>query len=612
MKIIKFLITSLVSIVLLIAVALWVVTLVIDPNDHKEFITSSFSQATGRDLTLVGDIEFTLFPQLGIQLGNTTVSNAEGFSQQSFAQLDNVIIRADLLSLLMFQLKADTIELHGLQVNLEKNQAGNTNWQDLIADTSPKKPQSQHQLGDNSSLNTPLGIEVAGIKISDASFTYKDMLSKNTITIDRVNLTSGAIGRPESSPIQVSLRVTQTSPQSVVELKLSSDMRLDLEAAQLQLSDLALDVEAKSPDLPEAGVKLVFDTQLTCDYAQQVLNLSDTRLAINDMVLVGAVSLQSFTQPNINFSVHADLIDLDNIMPAPTQTADASDSDAIELPLEQMRQMMVAGDVSVNTLRTSGLELSDLKALISIQQGVAQVKNLAFNLYQGSYSGMAKVDVSRAVPMYAAKGQLKGLAIGELLKTLSDNKRSLIRGQSELDFTLQTSGKQRSGLKKKLQGEFSFRAADGALQNQNLAKNIEYVVAFLQGRSPKASGKEIIFDSFSASAVINEGVLSNQDLMLVAPLISATGNGQVDLASERIAYTLRIGISGEASKKLPISISGPLTDPKYNFDIKSVMSGQQKQKIEEKKQQIQDKLLEGAGEKFGDDLKKQIKKFKFF
>ena len=75
----------------------------------------------------------------------------------------------------------------------------------------------------------------------------------------------------------------------------------------------------------------------------------------------------------------------------------------------------------------------------------------------------------------------------------------------------------------------------GHCKNQNLAKNIEYVVAFLQGRSPKASGKEIIFDSFSASAVINEGVLSNQDLMLVAPLISATGNGQVDLVSERIA-----------------------------------------------------------------------------
>jgi hypothetical protein len=64
-------------------------------------------------------------------------------------------------------------------------------------------------------------------------------------------------------------------------------------------------------------------------------------------------------------------------------------------------------------------------------------------------------------------------------------------------------------------------------------------------------------------------------------------------------------MAGKGSKKLPISITGPFTDPKYNFDMKSVITGQQKQKIKEK-------LLEGAGEKLGDDLKKQIKKFKFF
>ena len=367
MKIIKFLITSLVSIFLLIAVAIGVTTTVIDPNDHKEFITSSFSQATGRNLTLDGDIEFTLFPKLGIQLGNTYVSNAEGFSQDIFAQLDNVIIRADFLSLLRFKFKADTIELHGLQVNLEKNQVGNTNWQDLMTEADPQKPQDQPQ--QNSSLNFPFGIEVAGIKISDARFTYEDAHGKNTITIDRVNLDSGAIGHPEFAPIKLTSRVAQTSPESVVELSLSGDMRLDLKAAQLQLRALVLDVHADTPDLPEAGVNFTFNTQLDLDYAQETLSLTEMRLANNDMALAGEVSLQSFTHPNVNFSVHADEIDLNKMMVAPSQNSDTDGGDAVELPVEQIRQMMVAGDVSVNTLRTSGLELTDFKTLISIQQG---------------------------------------------------------------------------------------------------------------------------------------------------------------------------------------------------------------------------------------------------
>lgn len=616
MKIIKILITSLVSLVLIIAVAIGVFTAITDPNDHKEFITSNFNQATGRDLTLAGDIEFTLFPKLGIQLGQTQISNAKGFAQTHFAQLENIIIRADLLSLFMFKLQADTIELHGLQVNLEKNQAGVSNWQDLIAE-SPQQSQDSHSLNDENSnirnsVKVPLGIEVAGIKITDARLVYEDAIKKNTTTIDQINLSTGAIGRSEFSPLEATLRVTQTTPKSQAELSLNSDMMLDLNQMRLQMQDLQLKVHAKTPDLPKPGIKLAFDTHLDIDHRQESLSLSDLRLAINDTAFEGQFSVQSFAKPNIHFSLHSDEIDVDKLVLVPASSNNGSTSDTIQLPVQHLRQMTVQGDLAVNTLHSSGFKVTDLKSVISVKQGVAEVKDLKFDLYSGTYQGAAMLDVTQSNPVYSARSQLKDLAIGEFLQSLSGGKRALIRGQSALDFNIQTSGKRISDLKKKLNGKLSFRAMDGALQDESLAKNIEYVVAFLQGRSPKASGKEILFENFSGSGVIKDGILSNKDLALVAPLIGASGRGQVDLASERIAYTLNIGIAGEDSRKLPIDISGPLSDPHYNFDIKSVITGQQKQKIEEKKDQIKEKLLEGAGEKLDDGLKEKIKKFKFF
>ena len=75
MKLIKFLLTTLVSLFILLSVVITLLITTIDPDDQKALITSSFKQATGRDLNLSGDIHFTFFPKLGLQLGQTQISN---------------------------------------------------------------------------------------------------------------------------------------------------------------------------------------------------------------------------------------------------------------------------------------------------------------------------------------------------------------------------------------------------------------------------------------------------------------------------------------------------------------------------------------------------------
>ena len=137
-------------------------------------------------------------------------------------------------------------------------------------------------------------------------------------------------------------------------------------------------------------------------------------------------------------------------------------------------------------------------------------------------------------------------------------------------------------------------------------------MAFLQGRTPKPSGQEIIFDTFAATGVITHGVFSNDDLILTTPLLSATGAGQVDIPGSSIAYALGVGLAPNSDRQLPIQIEGPLAKPEYSVDIKSAMSGQQKQQLVDKKQEIEEKLLEGIGEKLGDDVKKKLKQLKLF
>ena len=324
------------------------------------------------------------------------------------------------------------------------------------------------------------------------------------------------------------------------------------------------------------------------------------------------MALKSFSQSRVNFSLHADQLDLDKlIFLAPADHAEAT-HDTIELPVAALRKLTLFGDLRVSRLRASGLEMTDITAKLSAQQGVLTIDPLTMDVYQGQYTGSAQLDVSGSTPQYQASSELQQLAIGDLLRALSDNKKSFIRGQSSMSFAIKTSGKSVTDLKKQLRGTLAFNAADGALQSENLARNIEYVMAFLQGRTPKPSGQEIIFDTFAATGVITHGVFSNDDLILTTPLLSATGAGQVDIPGSSIAYALGVGLAPNSDRQLPIQIEGPLAKPKYSVDIKSAMSGQQKQQLVDKKQEIEEKLLEGIGEKLGDDVKKKLKQLKLF
>ena len=51
----------------------------LNPNDYKGQITAAVAKATGRTLTLDGNLALSTFPTIRIQVGSATLSNAQGF-----------------------------------------------------------------------------------------------------------------------------------------------------------------------------------------------------------------------------------------------------------------------------------------------------------------------------------------------------------------------------------------------------------------------------------------------------------------------------------------------------------------------------------------------------
>tara|TARA_R110002049_G_scaffold252264_1_gene427256 strand:+ start:390413 stop:392254 length:1842 start_codon:yes stop_codon:yes gene_type:complete len=608
MKIIKYLIIAIVVLLVVFVAGAAILVATVDPNDHKESIVAAVKDATGRDLKLEGDIGFSFFPKLGVKLGQAEFSNAKGFGSEPFASVDKVGVSVDLLSLLKMKVQADTIELKGLRVNLQKNKNGQTNWDDLTASSGDKSSDAAPS-GDGADI----GLEVAGIHITDSQVIYDDRQAGNKITLNPIELKTGSVGSGKPSKISAQLGLEQTNPPLIAEVDLNTNARLNISTAVYQLADLVLSVNAKGDTLPNGELNLQVKSDVEANLKSESLKLDPVDISLADVLLDGSLSVKSFSRPNIKFALHSDEIDLAKLIPASDSSAASSnanseaqaDTDAkIELPVDMLRSLKIDGSLKVGKLLASGLTMTDISANINGNGGVIKLNPLTMNLYQGVYTGSAGLNVSEKTPKYSASSDLKNLAIAGLMEDLSEDGKSIIRGKTEMAFNVTTSGDRPSILTKRLNGNASFKAADGALQSEKLAQNVERVIAFLKGREPKPAGEELVFDSLAGTFNIQNGVAKNDDLKLITPLIYVDGKGDIDIGESDLDYVMAVGVSDEPGKAaIPITIKGPFDKPKYGVDFKAALSEKQKQVVEEKKEEIKEKINDKVKDKLGDKLK---------
>src|SRR5699024_8244334 len=113
-------------------VAVIVLPFVFDPNEHKAQITALIEQRIGRDVTIPGEIDLSVFPWLGVSIGKVTVANGSGFGDQPLAEIDSAQVRVKLLPLLHKQVEIGTVALNGLKLYLARNAKGRTNWAGIV------------------------------------------------------------------------------------------------------------------------------------------------------------------------------------------------------------------------------------------------------------------------------------------------------------------------------------------------------------------------------------------------------------------------------------------------------------------------------------------------
>lgn len=287
MKIFK-IIAILFGIVLLLVAIPVAVLVSIDFNNYKDVIARAVEKQTGRHLSIQGPIEKSFFPWLGANIGQLQLSNAPGFGDAPFAQLQTVQVKIKLLPLFQKQIVIDQVVVHGLKLQLARDAQGVSNWDDLMAaqptEKSTRPPSEQTpQAPAGGEPVTPISkqiasLQVGGIDIRDADIVWDDRQAGARYELSALDLHTGdlRLGQPFSA--QLSMQFKASQPQAEGKLQWSAQVDARPEHKQFYLHDMKLLADISAEALPKTPLKLTVSADVDSDLEAQTAQVSKLKL----------------------------------------------------------------------------------------------------------------------------------------------------------------------------------------------------------------------------------------------------------------------------------------------------------------------------------------------
>ena len=202
-KLVRFILIGAVAFVGVGVLAGVLVSLFIDPNDYREQISAQVEEATGRGFAIEGDLSLSIFPWLAIEIGRTTLGNAEGFGDEPMISFDNARLSVQVLpALLSRELRVGTATLEGFEANLAVDAAGRSNWEDLGAGEAGSADTAEDAGDDvSASVEAQLELDIGNVELSDAKVSYVDAQAGTSYSLTNINFSTGRV--VEGQPVDI-------------------------------------------------------------------------------------------------------------------------------------------------------------------------------------------------------------------------------------------------------------------------------------------------------------------------------------------------------------------------------------------------------------------------
>lgn len=394
----------------------------IDWNQYKGDITDQAKKATGRRLTIIGDISLTLLPSPALKVADVHLANTPGGEAQNLVSLKALEVEVALWPLLSGELQVQSVRLIEPVIALEVDKKGVANWTfDAAGGTS-----SEAASPDNADLEAfrldSLIVENGSLTFADATTGFSERIDGLTTEVSARSLEGpfAAQGRVSvhGLPLGFNIELGQVSPGRALPLSLNLDVgretgkvsvrgslsqpdasatfkgKVEVSGADAMALVRLLAAAAKVPvaHMPGLTQALSLRSDVTAD--AEVIGLNNLDLKLGETTAAGAINAALGPSKRVDIALDINRVDLDAWLSGgggETDKPDPSTAGSEEKPAAAFvipPDLSGAVAININALTYKGGSIRQFEASAAMAGGTVTIEKVAAHL-----PGGAAVDV---------------------------------------------------------------------------------------------------------------------------------------------------------------------------------------------------------------------------
>lgn len=605
---------------LLLGALVLVGALFLVPGDKIARVAAEQIQAqTGREVSIGGEVRFTLWPVLGVTTGPVRVANADWAGPEPMFAAESLSVGVSAPDLLTGTIRVTEIAAHRPDVRLRRAKDGRGNWEfgrqeAPVPGGSGAAPASSRTVTLERLVLTQARLEwidggAAPVTLSglDATLDWPDPAGAASFALalapagERIGVeaTIGAFRSfldGEVAPLAARI----AAPGGAI----SFDGRANTGGAAagrlaLKASDTVQMLAAAGlgrVDIPAGAgraAEIATDATYTADGRLSLRNLA---LTLDQNHLSGAADLDLSGKPNFTAQLKAGALDVSTLA-GPSAKGGTGGQAAgpeawSEAPIDASAFSLVDGTLSLSadSLRTSVTEFGAVNLTIGIDRARAVVDIARLDAFGGRLTGQFVANNRKGFSV-GGKLSASGIEMARALKDLAGVERFSGKTDAEIDFL--GSGQSEAAIMRSLSGKGAVRMGQGVIAGIDLDALM---------KSGQGGGGTTVFDSLTASYTMTGGNLVNRDLALLLKNYRADGTGRIGIGARDIDYLftpVALRARGGEGLAVPIRIEGPWAHPRIVPDLEGVLKAKADARLKELEEDAKARAKAKLSEKLG-------------
>lgn len=309
------------GLLLIVVAGGFALTHLFDPNDYKDEIRQLARDKAHIELTLNGDIGWSLFPWLGLELHEASIATLNK-PTEPFADLQMLGLSVRVLPLLRREVQMSDVRVEGLNLSLVRDENGHGNWEDIGkplpaktdgAQTEPSTPapSTEPAASKPATAERPLKLDIDSLTVNNARVQYSDVRTGQNFTAESIQLSTEAIHEGINIPLKMTAFLSSAQPVLRARIELAGEGRFDRALKRYQFEDMKLSGELTGEQLQQKSVTFSAQGQLLADLAANVAEWNGLKLSANQLRALGELSVRELDkEPKISGGLSIAQLDL--------------------------------------------------------------------------------------------------------------------------------------------------------------------------------------------------------------------------------------------------------------------------------------------------------------